>query len=265
MITVHLRYEIDPDKLEDVTDEAFALFAFPSLAEDEAYRIQKPLFAESSVSRDRDTAATAPRHPSSTVEDMTAPRLIPTLASLGFAALLLAGCSVAVVDPAATGSTPSTSPSTSDASDASDAADAADGGSGVTGFTSGQDCADRDIVISDEEVTALLTGNCASVTVEASAIGASVNIFSTDRLTVAADSVMVVADSAVGAAEWSGTGGTLTSPQVASVSITGDENAIIVKNIDDVAVAGTANTITWDAGDQTADDTGSGNVLLGPN
>lgn len=264
MITVHLRYEIDPDKLEDVTDEAFALFAFPSLAEDEAYRLQKPLFAESSVSRDRDTAATAPRHPSSTVEDMTAPRLIPTLASLGFAALLLAGCSVAVVDPAATGSTtPSTSASTSPST--SDAADAADGGSGVTGFTSGQDCADRDIVISDEEVTALLTGNCASVTVEASAIGASVNIFSTDRLTVAADSVMVVADSAVGAAEWSGTGGTLTSPQAASVSITGDENAIIVKNIDDVAVAGTANTITWDAGDPTADDTGSGNVLLGPN
>lgn len=66
MITVHLRYEIDPDKLEDFTeygrtwirlvgrlggthhgyfmpsegdsDEAFALFTFPSLAEYEVYR-----------------------------------------------------------------------------------------------------------------------------------------------------------------------------------------------------------------------------------
>lgn len=65
-ITVHLRYEIDPDKLEEFThygrewirlvtklggthhgyfmpsegdsDEAFALFTFPSLAEYEAYR-----------------------------------------------------------------------------------------------------------------------------------------------------------------------------------------------------------------------------------
>ncbi|MBC6495629.1 NIPSNAP family protein [Microbacterium sp. 4-7] len=66
MITVHLRYEIDPDKLDDFTeygrawirlvakhggthhgyfmpsegdsDEAFALFTFPSLAEYEVYR-----------------------------------------------------------------------------------------------------------------------------------------------------------------------------------------------------------------------------------
>ena len=66
MITVHLRYEIDPDKLEDFTeygrvwirlvtrlggthhgyfmpsegdsDEAFALFTFPSLAAYEEYR-----------------------------------------------------------------------------------------------------------------------------------------------------------------------------------------------------------------------------------
>lgn len=66
MVTVHLRYEIDPDKLEEFTryarewirlvdklggthhgyfmpsegdsDEAFALFTFPSLAEYEAYR-----------------------------------------------------------------------------------------------------------------------------------------------------------------------------------------------------------------------------------
>ncbi|WP_019179524.1 NIPSNAP family protein [Microbacterium yannicii] len=66
MITIHLRYEIDPDKLEEFThygrewirlvnklggthhgyfmpsegdsDEAFALFTFPSLAEYEAYR-----------------------------------------------------------------------------------------------------------------------------------------------------------------------------------------------------------------------------------
>ena len=67
MITIHLRYEIDPDKLQEFTqygrewirlvnklggthhgyflpsegdsDEAFALFTFPSLAEYEAYRI----------------------------------------------------------------------------------------------------------------------------------------------------------------------------------------------------------------------------------
>ena len=67
MITVHLRYEIDPDKLDDFTeygrawirlvakhggthhgyflpsegdsDEAFALFTFPSLADYEQYRI----------------------------------------------------------------------------------------------------------------------------------------------------------------------------------------------------------------------------------
>ncbi|MET0784595.1 MAG: NIPSNAP family protein [Leifsonia flava] len=66
MITIHLRYEIDPDKLDDFTaygrawirlveklggdhhgyfmpsegdsDEAFALFTFPSLAEYEVYR-----------------------------------------------------------------------------------------------------------------------------------------------------------------------------------------------------------------------------------
>lgn len=66
MITIHLRYEIDPDKLDEFTeygrtwirlvnrlggihhgyflpsegdsDEAFALFTFPSLAEYEAYR-----------------------------------------------------------------------------------------------------------------------------------------------------------------------------------------------------------------------------------
>jgi hypothetical protein len=67
MITVHLRYEIDPDKLDEFTqygqtwirlvnrlggthhgyfmpsegdsDEAFALFSFPSLADYEKYRI----------------------------------------------------------------------------------------------------------------------------------------------------------------------------------------------------------------------------------
>ena len=74
MITIHLRYEIDPDKLEEFTqygrewirlvnklggthhgyfmpsegdsDEAFALFTFPSMAEYEAYRIASRTDAE---------------------------------------------------------------------------------------------------------------------------------------------------------------------------------------------------------------------------
>lgn len=164
--------------------------------------------------------------------------------------LALGGCTLQVTDPLSSGS--SNQPSTSRATTAPS-----------VGGTSTQNCEDQSLVIAAGTVSALLSGDCNDITVDAE--GATVTLDDADSVTVTADGVVVIVNGSIDDVRLQGNDGSVTSTGIDNLVIEGDTNTVTATDIDDINVTGSANTVAWSQGDGLVTDTGAGNTLIGPN
>ena len=186
-----------------------------------------------------------------TIINRTPSNRIPLLAAL--AALLLAGglsaCTVTVSDPGATeptGSTPGTSES----------APATNGGQ----FTNG-DCDGRDVQISGDATTSVLTGECGDVTITAD--DATVTVEHAASITVVGTGNTVIGERLVDAVVLQGAGNSYTGGGVGSIEVDSDENNVVLDDAQAVTIRGDGNFVQWSRGVASAQDSGAGNIVIG--
>lgn len=176
-----------------------------------------------------------------------------TIATLSMAALLLvglAGCTFEVRDPSTTAPENPSAPETSEAP----------GGSNSSNFGSGA-CDDRDLVIDEAGSQLVLTGNCASVTITADNV--AVNLETAGEVTVSGNYVTVLATD-IGSASLSGTNIAINPDSIGAVELGGEYNTLTTKSAESVTITGDYNIANWDTGAASAEDTGTGNTVVGP-
>jgi len=175
-----------------------------------------------------------------------------TIATASIAALLLvglAGCTFELRDP-------------SKVSESGAPADTPEGPSGTdsSNFGSGA-CDDRDLVIDEEGSQLVLTGTCASVTITADNV--AVNLEMAGEVTVSGNYVTVLATE-IETATLSGTNIAINPDAIGSIELGGEYNTLTTKSAESVTITGDYNIANWDKGATSAQDTGTGNTVVGP-
>lgn len=191
------------------------------------------------------------RHPVPRFENMT-PRLhrLPLVvpAALLGAVLLLTGCSVGVTDPrdaSSTGRTGSTSTPRA----------------GIGDIVNGP-CDERDLDIRKNGVRLVLDGACGDVTISADDV--EVNLDTASSLTVAGDRVQVIVNGDLPTLTLQGDADSVNGEKMGTVTVDGTNGTVLATEITALSSTGSGNTVNWDSGVRSAQDTGTGNTFIGP-
>lgn len=172
-------------------------------------------------------------------------KLIPTVILSIALVSGLSACSVEVVDPGTT-SFPSPTAGPEDM-----------GGEFTTG-----DCDGKDIEVSEDSSTVVLSGRCGVVNVTAT--GATVNLESADSVLVVGLENTVIMDDKAGAVTLKGDTNSFNANSVDSIDIQGNGNQVTLNTADVVKLSGDENFVVWTTGAASAEDTGTGNSVVGP-
>lgn len=176
----------------------------------------------------------------------------PILAAL--AAVLLAGglsaCTITVSDPATepSGSTPG--PGASESSET-----VTNGGE----FTNG-DCDGRDVQISGDGTTSVLTGECGDVTIVAD--DATVTVEDAASVTIVGTGNTVIGEQLVDAVVLQGSANSYTGGDVGSIAVDSDDNNVVLNDAQGVTIRGGDNFVQWSTGVASAQDSGAGNIVI---
>ena len=129
------------------------------------------------------------------------------------------------------------------------------------GFTDG-DCTGQDVTIDQDDTNAVLAGECGAITI--SSTGVFVTIENAESVTVTGSKIDVVVSGAVGAVSLGGEQVSYTGGDATTLDVPGSSVNVTVNDAGAVSVAGSNNFVVWSSGAASANDSGTGNTLLGP-
>jgi hypothetical protein len=216
------------------------------------------------MSQDRDTTAMMRGHPIPRFETMNRIPRIPlalSITALG-AALLLSGCSIGVTDPKDASSTKTSGAADTKKGGATPADDTTKSGGAGLGAIANGPCDGRDFDIDQNGATLVLDGACGDVTISADDV--SVNLDTAASLTITGSTVHVIVNGDLPALTLSGDVNTVNGENMGTVKVNGTNGTVLAKEVTALSATGSYNTVNWDSGVQSAQDTGTGNIFVGP-